>query len=178
MTVQQLVRPLGISLKTVYRYFPGKEELLKECLKVHYDGLQQKLIAFMNQEPNPVLIVHWICHEGIKTDFGVNHIFYHDLNYYYPQLQDVILKKTFKKIDGQIEKIIRSGVNQHYFRSDIHPAAVTRVLGILYASITRTGEFKNLKLSSEMILYNTLDTYLYGVCTEKGLKVLKPVLSL
>jgi AcrR family transcriptional regulator len=177
MTVKQLVKPLGISLKTVYRYFPGKEDLLKECLVVHYEALQQNLKAVTGAEQNPVLLVHRTYHEAIGADFGVNHIFYHDLNYYYPQLQDTVLKKIFGKHASQVEEMIRSGIKKGYFKSDIHASVAAKVLGILYSSITRTGEFKKLNLSPDTILHNTLDAYLCGICTEKGLKILKPLLS-
>ena len=36
MSIQKLVEPMGISTKTVYKYFKNKEELLEEALHLHY----------------------------------------------------------------------------------------------------------------------------------------------
>ena len=42
MTIQNLVEPLGLSTKTVYKYFADKEDLLKQCLFMHYTELYEK----------------------------------------------------------------------------------------------------------------------------------------
>ena len=39
MTVQKLIEPMGISTKTVYKYFSDKEDLLRHCLLEHYSKL-------------------------------------------------------------------------------------------------------------------------------------------
>src|SRR5689334_18277748 len=53
MTIQKLVEPLGISTKTVYKYFSDKEALLKECLAVHYARLLEG-ITEMEDHANAV----------------------------------------------------------------------------------------------------------------------------
>src|ERR1700759_1556458 len=106
MTVQKLVEPIGISTKTVYKYFSDKEDLLKHCLQKHYSVLALQFEAIKNESANPVITIFKIWHQAIELDFGVNHIFYHDLNYYYPKLQDAILHKIFRKNIIFIEELI------------------------------------------------------------------------
>ncbi|MEO6731986.1 MAG: TetR/AcrR family transcriptional regulator, partial [Ferruginibacter sp.] len=36
MSIQKLIEPLGISTKTVYKYFKNKEELLEEALNLYH----------------------------------------------------------------------------------------------------------------------------------------------
>ena len=36
MSIQKLIEPLGISTKTVYKYFQNKEQLLEEALSLYY----------------------------------------------------------------------------------------------------------------------------------------------
>ena len=42
MTIKKLIGPMGISTKTVYKYFSSKEDLLAECLRVLYGGHEQQ----------------------------------------------------------------------------------------------------------------------------------------
>ena len=170
MTVQKLIAPIGISTKTVYKYFSDKEDLLKHCLLKHYSQLVQSFEELKKDAQNPVAALFKMWHSAIDADFGVNHIFYHDLNYYYPRLQDFVLQKFFKSGYGFLEDLIRSGVKQGYFRNDIVPEVVPQVISILYSSITRTGQFKRYKLTPSHLMQNTIDAYLRGICTPKGLK--------
>src|ERR1700688_4665834 len=95
MTVQNLVSPLGISTKTVYKYFQNKEDLLRDCLILYYSRLLNEILETIENFPHPVhaLVNSW--NLIIEADFGITRVFYHDLNFYYPVLQDEILKKYF-----------------------------------------------------------------------------------
>ena len=173
MTVQKLVEPLGISTKTVYKYFTDKEDLLKICLTVHYERLAKTIAATTgNTLLSPVIILLQLWREAIQLDFGVNHIFYHDLNYYYPQLQDAVMKKVFKKYPIELKEIMEDGQKKGYFRKDSVPDVVLDAIEVLYGNITRTGKFKGSGLSPIQILESTVEVYLRGLCTQKGLQEL------
>lgn len=173
MTVEKLVAPLSISTKTVYKYFTDKEDLLTICLTVHYQRLAKTMAAPTgNTSLSPVIILLQLWREAIELDFGVNHIFYHDLNYYYPQLQDAVMKKVFKKYPIELKQILEDGQKKGYFRKDIIPEVVLDAIEVLYANITRTGKFKRSDLSPIRILESTVEVYLRGLCTQKGLQEL------
>jgi len=173
MTVQKLVEPLSISTKTVYKYFTDKEDLLKICLTVHYQRLAKTITATSgNTSLSPVIILLQLWREAIQLDFGVNHIFYHDLNYYYPRLQDAVMKKVFKKYPIELKEILEDGQKKGYFRKNSITDVVLDAIEVLYANITRTGKFKGAGLSPLLILENTVEVYLRGLCTQKGLQEL------
>jgi AcrR family transcriptional regulator len=172
MTVQKLVEPMGLSTKTVYKYFEDKEELLKHCLLKHYSEMAKGIIDLDKAFSNPVLVLYNIWNDAISLDFGVNHLFYQDLNYYYPELQDSILKKVFRNMPSRLETSITRGIEDGYFRKDIDPVICMSVMELLYTSITRTERFKNYQVSTLVIMQNTMHAYLRGLCTEKGIKEL------
>ena len=175
VTVGKLIEPMGISTKTVYKHFGNKEDLLKHCLLLHYSELAKRYNNIGIENKNPVAAICELWHNAINLDFGVNHLFYHDLNYYYPQLQDAVLRKFFKKNFSEVHHIVVSGIEQGYFRDDIVAEIIPEVIGVLYSSITRTGQFKKFKLSATDLMHNTIDAYLRGICTEKGLKEIKKI---
>ena len=110
--------------------------------------------------------------DGIKTDFGVNHIFYYDLNYYYPQLQDEVLKKYARRYHNEFAALVKDGIQSGLIKNDIVPELVLETLTTMYASITRTQQYKKFKLQPFIIFKNTIEIYLRGICTSKGLKEL------
>jgi AcrR family transcriptional regulator len=164
---------LGISTKTVYTHFWNKEDLLKHCLLLHYSELEKQFLNLGIETKNPVAAICELWYNAIDLDFGVNQVFYHDLNYYYPQLQDAVLRKFFKRNFSKIQHIVVSGIKEGYFRDDLVAEVIPEVISVLYSSITRTGQFKKFKLSAAQLMHNTIDAYLRGVCTDKGLKEIK-----
>lgn len=171
MTVQKLVEPLGLSTKTVYKYFEDKEDLLKQCLLVHYAELFKRLLVLEKEFSNPVVTILRVWQELFKRDFGVSHVFYSDLNYYYPQLQDLIIENFFPQTLVIMKTIIVKGIEEGFFRSNIKPDVVIEIMFFLYENITRNSKFKALNYSPIIVMQNTLDIYIRGMCTEKGVEV-------
>ena len=170
MTLKEIVLPLGISTKTMYKFFNNKEELLEECLNLHYGRLVGGLGQIIGEQNNPVVSLAQIWIQAIKADFGTNQQFYHDLNYYYPELQDKIIKRNAQSLTQPVIQIFKDGTAQGYFREGLEPRIVMEAISILYTSLTRTGQFKKFKLNPYVIGANTIEIFLRGLCTAKGLK--------
>jgi AcrR family transcriptional regulator len=168
-TVQKLAAGMGISTKTMYKYFADKEALLEECLKVHYSQTDKEMQQMLTADPSPVAFLCSVYAKSVDLDFGTDHLFYHDLNYYYPELQD----KAIKQFSNGAFKILLSamsrGINEGYFLPHLKPAVVMEAFTVLYASVTRQGTYKKFKLKPQQLIAHTVDIYLRGICTEKGL---------
>jgi len=171
MTIQKLIAPMGISTKTVYKYFNNKEDHLKACIALQYGNLLERF-SLADDTRSAVVKIFSILHEAIKTDFGANHIFYHDLNYYYPQLQDQVLKKYTRRFQDEFAVLLKEGIQDEFIRADIDTGLVRETFSGMYAAITRTQQYKKFKLSPFVIFKNTIEVYLRGICTPKGLKEL------
>ena len=172
MTVQQIVIPLGISTKTVYKYFSGKEELLEACLMVHYGKMSLEFKKMTGGTSNPAQKLFGLLFMSLEEDFKVAPIFYHDLNYYYPELQDKVIAKYYENNGLYITNVIKNGMEQGVFRSDLNAPVVLMALRLLYRSLTRTGEYREFDLSPFELASNTVVVFLRGICTAKGIKIL------
>jgi len=174
-TVQKLASAQGISTKTVYKYFADKEALLEECLKVHYSQADVQMTQMLADKPNPVAFLCAIYAKSMETDFGTNHAFYHDLNYYYPELQDKAIKNFSHNAVKILLSAIAKGVSEGYFLPYLKPAVVLEALSVLYASVTRHPTYKKYKLAPAQLVKHTIDVYLRGICTEKGLIIFNQI---
>ena len=169
MTIQKLIEPLGLSSKTVYKYFADKEDLLKQCLFLYYTELAERFTLLEKTVSNPVAGILLFYYELFNIDFGINHTFYYDLNFYYPQLQDLIIENFSSKGRDKLNNIIVEGLEEGFFIRDIKLDIFLETMMVLYVSITRNSKLKQLNYSPNILMQNTLEVYLRGVCTEKGL---------
>ena len=171
MTLQKLVLVLGISTKTMYKYFSNKEELLEECLGLHYKEADKQINELLKDCDNPVASLVRVFSKSIELDFGTTHLFYHDLNYYYPELQDKVMKKYVSGSLETVVSIIQQGISEVYFLPYLKAPIVLETLTAMYASVTRNNIYKDFSMKHELIKH-TIMIYLRGICTDKGLKII------
>ena len=171
MSIQKLVEPLGISTKTVYKYFKNKEDLLEEALHLHYAQqyqMLQKLSA--DQKVVPLLLDIW--HTAFEKEYKVTNTFFRDLNYYYPELERKIQTAMSVKFTKQFIEIVQKGMDGAVFQHTINPAVVLEGIYILYDAAVRTERYKPFRVSPFDLLLNTIVVYIRGFCTAKGIEEL------
>lgn len=172
MTIQQLTAPLGISTKTVYKHFSSKEELLEACLLIHYGKMSERFKGFAELDKDPASLLFYIFFKGLEEDFNVAPVFYHDLNYYYPEIQDKVIAKYHEIYDTLIINTLKDGMDHGFFRPELNVTIILEALRLLYRSITRTGQYDKYDLTPLELAANTLAVYLRGICTLKGIEIL------
>jgi AcrR family transcriptional regulator len=170
MTIMKLVEPLGISTKTVYKYFTGKEELLEECLHVLYSGYFNELNLIMSSAANPVAKLLTLFRATLEKDFGMSRDFFHDLNYYYPELQNAEINRISENYGRIMVPLIENGITEGYFNTGLDPQLTLKGIWILYTSITRGEEYRDYKESPYPLFSNLVEVYIRGMCTSKGLQ--------
>src|SRR3954469_12438987 len=171
MSNQKLIEPLGISTKTLYKYFKNKEELLEEVLHL-YHRKQYEILENLQVEQNAACLFFDVWQIAVETEYKVNKVFYEDLHYYYPELEKKVEKAISKKFEQFFLSIIHKGIEQGSFRKDILPEVALRSVLVLHRASVRTEQFKNFRLSAKDLLLNTTVNYVRGICTEKGILAL------
>jgi AcrR family transcriptional regulator len=169
MTIKKLVEPMGISTKTVYKYFKSKEDLLEECLRVLYSGYHNEFVAILSGNGSPVNQLLILFRAAVGKDFGVTQEFFHDLNYYYPELQNAAINRSGESYGRLLIPLIQKGIDGGYFKTFIIPEVALNGIVLLYTSITRP-EDKKRKSNPYELFKNLVEVYIRGMCTEKGLK--------
>ena len=173
MTIVKLVEPLGISTKTVYKYFDSKEALLKECLRVLYDGYYNEFRAILRSRDNPVNKLLTLFRGTLGKDFGMSRQFFHDLNYYYPELQNEAISNVRNNYGVLMVPLVEEGIKEGYFLDHLDPQLALKGISTLYTSITRGEEYRDYKGSPYPLFKNLVEIYIRGMCTPKGIEILK-----
>ncbi len=176
MSIKKLIEPLGISTKTVYKFYKNKEELLEEVLRLQYAQQFQK-IENRSAYQDVVSLFFDIWHLAIERGSDVNDLFYRDLQHYYPELERKIEEAIGEKFADKLLQIIQKGIYEGVFKDDILPEVVMEGIYIVYDGISRTEKFRNFKASPYEIYLNTIVLNIKGICTPKGLKILEEHMS-
>jgi AcrR family transcriptional regulator len=172
MSNQRLVESLGISTKTVYKYFTNKEELLEEILHL-YHGKQYEMLKNLPLEQNVACLFFDVWQIAVETEYKVNKVFYQDLHYYYPELEKKVNAVIGKRFEEHFLSILHRGIKQGDFRKDIIPEVVLQSVFVLLKASLQTDKFKQFALSATDLLLNTIGNYIRGLCSEKGLQALE-----
>jgi len=168
----KLVEMLGVSTKTLYKYFKNKEELLEQVLYLYHDQ-QYRYLDSLSNDKNGACCFFDIWHYALETEYHVNHKFFEDLHHYYPELAKKVETAIDEKFRDKFLQIIQNGINDGSFQKDIIPMVVLDTVFLMHASIVRTEKFKEYHLSSFEIFLNTIVIYIKGLCSEEGLSLLQ-----
>ena len=171
IAIKNLIEPLGISTKTVYKYFKNKEMLLEQVLKLHYSEQIQLLESQSDEQPViPFFVRIW--KNGFEREKGVNSKFFHDLHKYYPELEKKVERQIGKKIWMHFQRIVDKGIQQGAFLKDTLPEVLMESISVLYIASVRTDQFNKFGTTPFQILQNTVFIFIRGFCTLKGIQEL------
>ena len=172
MSNQKLVDWLGISTKTIYKYFQSKEGLLEEALYLYHNTQYEKLLNLSNEQ-NAACHFLDIWQIAVEMEYHINQSFYKDLGYYYPDLARKVEKVIAPKFEQHFLSVINRAVTQGAFRSDVLPEVALRSVLALHRASVASEAFTRLGLSTKDLLLQTTANYIRGLCTTEGLKVLE-----
>jgi AcrR family transcriptional regulator len=168
ITIARLIEPLRISTKTFYKYYESKEVLLKECLDIHYGNSFRQLRGVVENEKDPVTKLLAVFRQALAADFGINHAFYHDLNYYYPELQNEAIAKIRDRSGSLMLPLMKAGIRDGYFLEDLDLRIALTGVNTLYTSITRGREYEDQGYAPALLFENLVVVFIRGMCTAKG----------
>lgn len=172
MSNQKLVDWLGISTKTIYKYFQSKEGLLEEALYLYHNTEYEKLLNLSNEQ-NAACHFFQIWQIAVEMEYQINQSFYKDLEYYYPDLARKVEKVIAPKFEQHFLSVINRAVAQGAFRNDILPEVALRSVFVLHRASVASEAFAKLGLSTMDLLLQTTGQYIRGLSTPEGLKALE-----
>lgn len=171
MSNQNLVESLGISTKTIYKYFTNKEGLLEEVLYLHH-GQQMELVKTLPEGISAACYFFDLWCIAVEREYDVNNKFFNELRYYYPELERKVHSTVGKNFTRYFIRLIQKAVEEGSFQKEISPAMVLEGVFGQYDIVARTDRFKKFRASPVEIYLNTIAKTIRGICTLKGIEVL------
>ena len=176
-TIDDLANGLGMSKKTLYEYFPSKNDLVEACLDYALEISCKNAENFVQGEGSVIENVYRN-QKKVQEVFNINSdrpIL--ELQKYYP--------KTYKRMESEfaktdalfVDKLLEKGWEEGLFRKDINVAFYK----IFYTYVQRlrsvTDVFPEKEFPFWETIYTILEYFFRIIVNEKGLKELERVLE-
>jgi AcrR family transcriptional regulator len=169
VTMEEIAAELGMSKKTIYKFFPGKEQLLKEMVT----GMRCKLedyveelwgnneISFLEKLKN---LMNYI--GSRSTDFRGP--LAHDLQKNFPQLWEEINESRRTHSLQKFNLLINEGMEKGIFRKDIDQQIIVLLYMNAIQGILNTDVLAQLPFTTNQIFESIIRVFLEGIFTEEG----------
>jgi hypothetical protein len=174
VTMDDIASELGISKKTLYKYFGNKHALVEKTTTTMHQSCLCKIQTITNQGFNP-----------IEENFEIKKMFkemfqnassspIHQLKKYYPKVHEKIMEKEIVLFSECLKKNMEKGINAGYYRKDVDIELVTKFYFSLVFSIHENTieNYKIPKLEQDVLAYHTR-----AIATAKGLLELEKQLK-
>ena len=173
ITMDDIAAALGISKRTLYEVFSDKETLLMECLlKAQREG--DAYVKDVYEKASNVLeVLLKLYQRSIEKFHNTNKKFFEDIKKY-PKVY-AMMKDRSESDSEKTMSFFKSGVEQGIFRSDVNFEIVNLLVREQFDVLLNTdicNEYPFIEVY-ESIMF----TYIRGISTEKGAKVLEEFIS-
>lgn len=177
-TMDDLANKMGMSKKTLYEYFPSKQDLVEATLDHALEMSCKKVETFVQGEGSVIENVYRN-QKKVKEFFNINSDRpIGELRKYYPKTYER-MEIEFAKSDALfIDKLLEKGWEEELFRKDIN----VEFYKIFYTNVQRlrsvTNSFPERDFPFWETIYTIMEYFFRILVTEKGLKELERVLQL
>ena len=169
VTMEEIAAELGISKKTLYKYFSNKEHVLKEILdknKCDFESFLEQLLS--NDSMEFIEKLKSLMDYIVKNSHRFHGPLIQDLMKNHPLIWREIQEFRKKKAYDNISLLIEAGKKEGFFRDDIDPVVITHVyMGAIHGLIN-PEVLSDIPVSSEQIHKVVTKIILEGVLSDEG----------
>lgn len=157
-----LARRLRVSKKTVYVYFPSKEELFFAALNRRASRLVQKLKEVLKSDASArdklYLASGLVARDLSELDVSLMR----DLEELFPDFY-VVSQGYFRQLTRYISAILEEGARKGEFREDISPVLLTRLFQGIGDYLGDREFLERNRLNMEKVYSGTMDLLMQGI---------------
>lgn len=171
--MDNIAKELGISKKTIYRYFSSRTDMIGEIVHSFIQSDMDARIEIANTAKNPIEEIISMGSYNSKLFDILSPKTVPDLKQYYPEIWKEIFdfQKVFMK--KQVLANLEKGISEGFFRSDINPELVSRIYVLLGLAIIEDCTLENKQNILKPLFAESLKYHLSGILSEKGRKEVK-----
>ncbi|MDV7186189.1 TetR/AcrR family transcriptional regulator [Lutibacter sp. TH_r2] len=173
VTMDDIANDLGMSKKTLYKYFKNKEDLVDQAIVNFHENCLKKI--------NGVCAIGY---NAIEENFEIKKIFkdllqssdespMFQLKKYYPNTFNKVMNKEFEEFQNCIITNIKKGINEGLYIKSINKSVVSRFYFSLVHSVHDDQLFTYKKNSINQLEIDVLEYHTRAIATTKGIKELE-----
>lgn len=130
-TMDEIASDLRISKKTIYKFFPSKDDLVKAIAKYFMNRLKSTILPALNSDKNAIEKLGDLINILAKVSEKISATRMEELKRHYPSLWNEIDSFRTEMMFGNITKVIEQGKKEGLFVD--HPTNI--IMNVLVASV-------------------------------------------
>lgn len=170
ITMDDIAEKMGISKKTIYKYFEHKGALVKKCIDIKQQLIQEEIKKIISKNYNAIDEFFEI-RKMVKTVIiNSKTPSLYELKKYFPEIYETEIcgKENMYKL--LFSQNLDKGIAQELYRKDIDIELVSHFYYVLVSNIKQ----KELSIEDLSSLHlKVLEYHIRGIATEKGVKELE-----
>jgi len=173
VTVDEIVSKLKISKKTFYEHFKNKDEVVYELVKQHLEIHKEKIKEITKKSDNIIeqtLSIVTCSSEMMKS---INPILFEDLKIFYPKVWKYIEEFKRKFIMEILIKELEKGQKKGLIRKNINVKLMAYLRLLQINLLFETDVLEKFNITFDELQKQLTTHFLYGISTEKGIKILE-----
>ncbi len=175
-TMDEIASELKMSKKTIYKFFPSKEDLVKAIAKHFMEGVKSRVLPALNSDKNAIEKLAELNNVLAKISEKVPSKRMDEIKTYFPSLWNEIDSFRTKMMFANITKVIDQGKAEGLFIDYPTPIIMNTLVSSVRAIVNPEFILNNNFSISEAALY-TFKVVIGGIVTEKGKKVFNKTIN-
>jgi AraC-like DNA-binding protein len=173
ITMDDVARELGVSKKTLYKYFQDKNELVMTILSAKIELDKQYCNCAHSDAENAIDELFNLSKFVLEQVGQINPVVFLDLKKHHPEGWDLMQKHKWNFIYEMIHKNIHRGIKEGVYRENINPEIVAR-LYVGSTDLIINGEiFPWPEFSFDKVFIETIRFHIRGMASDEGIIYLK-----
>jgi AcrR family transcriptional regulator len=175
-TMDEIAAELKMSKKTIYKFFPSKDDLITAIAKHFMEGIKSKVLPALNSDKNAIEKLAELNNILAKVSQKVTSKRMDEIKTYFPNLWNEIDSFRTKMMFANITKVIDQGKAEGLFIDYPTPIIMNTLVSSVRATVNPEFILNNNFSISEAALY-TFKVVIGGIVTEKGKKVFNKTIN-
>ena len=170
VTLDELSSELGISKKTMYKFFPSKEELVKTIVWLMLRKVEKEVHRISaDNKPFVHRLADLILFIG-KTVGRFSKSFQQDMKRFAPMIWEEAERYRQEHIFNKVAEMIRQAKMENVFRNDINDEVIVMMLTSCFQTILTPEVLAEHSFSPKEAMYTIFHVIFEGALTEEARK--------
>jgi len=177
-TMDDIAKELGMSKKTLYKYFPNKTTLVDASTEAVHNTIGETICAIKSKNYN-----------AVEEEFAVKAIFkemlknskaspMYQLKKYYPETYAKLMEREVCMFRDCIVSNLTKGIEQGLYRADIDKELMVNFYFTLVFGVFESELYGDEVQEIMKIEYEILEYHIRAIATDKGVKELEKQLKI
>ena len=175
-TMDEIASELKMSKKTIYKFFPSKEDLVMAITKYFMEGMKNKIVPALNSDKNAIEKLAELNTILAKASEKVSPKRMDEIRNHFPTLWTEIDSFRTKMMFGNITKVIDQGKAEGLFIDYPTPIIMNTLIYSIRAIVNPEFILNNNFSISEAALF-VFKVVIGGIVTEKGRKIFNKTIN-